>query len=111
MIAMTIIDKVGRKTLLLIGSLGMTIFLGLFSYLFRSGHTGSFWVLGLLIGFIAFFAASQGAVIWVLLSEMFPNNIRARGASIGSFSHWFFNALLFLPFSGHRRYIWSKHDL
>ncbi len=94
MIAMTIIDKVGRKTLLLIGSLGMTIFLGLFSYLFRSGHTGSFWVLGLLIGFIAFFAASQGAVIWVLLSEMFPNNIRARGASIGSFSHWFFNALL-----------------
>jgi len=51
-------------------------------------------LVGLLIGFIAFFAASQGAVIWVLLSEMFPNNIRARGSSIGSFSHWFFNALL-----------------
>jgi sugar porter (SP) family MFS transporter len=94
LIAMSIIDKVGRKTLLLVGSIGMTIFLGLFAYLFKSGNTGGFWILGLLIGFIAFFAASQGAVIWVLLSEMFPNNIRARGSSIGSFSHWFFNALL-----------------
>jgi MFS family permease len=46
------------------------------------------------MGFIAFFAASQGAVIWVILSEMFPNNIRARGTSIGSFSHWVFNALI-----------------
>jgi sugar porter (SP) family MFS transporter len=94
LIAMSIIDKVGRKTLLLVGSIGMTIFLGLFALLFKSGNTGGFWILGLLIGFIAFFAASQGAVIWVLLSEMFPNNIRARGSSIGSFSHWFFNALL-----------------
>jgi len=94
LIAMSIIDKVGRKTLLLVGSIGMTIFLGLFAFLFKSGNTGGFWILGLLIGFIAFFAASQGAVIWVLLSEMFPNNIRARGSSIGSFSHWFFNALL-----------------
>lgn len=94
LIAMSIIDKVGRKTLLLVGSIGMTIFLGLFAFLFKSGNTSGFWILGMLIGFIAFFAASQGAVIWVLLSEMFPNNIRARGSSIGSFSHWFFNALL-----------------
>ncbi|MCX6250026.1 MAG: sugar porter family MFS transporter [Bacteroidetes bacterium] len=93
-IAMSIIDKIGRKTLLLIGSLGMTFFLGLFAYLFKTGNGGEFLLLGLLIGFIAFFAASQGAVIWVLLSEMFPNNIRARGTSLGSFSHWFFNALL-----------------
>jgi MFS family permease len=46
-----------------------------------------------LIGFVAFFAASQGAVIWVLFSEMFPNNIRSRGVAIGTFSHWFFNGL------------------
>ncbi len=94
LIAMTIIDKVGRKALLLFGSIGMTVFLGLFAFLFLSGSIAGFWILTLLIGFIAFFAASQGAVIWVLLSEMFPNNIRARGSSVGSFSHWFFNALL-----------------
>jgi len=94
LIAMSIIDRVGRKALLLTGSLGMTVFLGIFAYTFLSGHTGGFLLLVLLIGFIGFFAASQGAVIWVLLSEMFPNNIRARGSAIGSFSHWFFNALL-----------------
>jgi len=93
-VAMTIIDKVGRKTLLLTGSIGMTLFLAIFAVAFLSGHTGGFLLLALLVGFIGFFAASQGAVIWVLLSEMFPNNIRARGSAIGSFSHWFFNALL-----------------
>lgn len=94
LIAMTIIDKVGRKKLLLFGSLGMTFFLAIFAGLFLSGSTGGMWILMLLIGFIGCFAMSQGAVIWVLLSEMFPNNIRARGSSAGSFSHWFFNALL-----------------
>jgi len=94
LVAMTIIDRVGRKNLLLTGSIGMTIFLTVFAVAFLSGHTGGFLLLVLLIGFIGFFAASQGAVIWVLLSEMFPNNIRARGSAIGSFSHWFFNALL-----------------
>ncbi|MGE5425363.1 MAG: sugar porter family MFS transporter [Syntrophothermus sp.] len=94
LIAMTIIDKVGRKKLLLFGSLGMTVFLSLFAALFLSGSTGGVYILLLLIGFIGCFAMSQGAVIWVLLSEMFPNNIRARGSSVGSFSHWFFNALL-----------------
>jgi sugar porter (SP) family MFS transporter len=93
-VAMTIIDKVGRKKLLLTGAIGMAIFLGLFSYAFISGNIGGYLLLVMLIGFIGFFAASQGAVIWVLLSEMFPNNIRARGSAIGSFSHWFFNALL-----------------
>jgi SP family arabinose:H+ symporter-like MFS transporter len=48
----------------------------------------------LLIGFIAFFAFSQGAVIWVYLSEVFPNRVRAKGQSLGSFSHWFMNALI-----------------
>ncbi|HXJ12521.1 MAG TPA: MFS transporter, partial [Candidatus Limnocylindrales bacterium] len=47
-----------------------------------------------LIGYIAFFAFSQGAVIWVFISEVFPNRVRAKGQSLGSFSHWFMNALI-----------------
>ncbi len=93
-VAMTIIDRVGRKKLLLSGALGMAVFLGLFSFISITKINGGYLSLIMLIGFIGFFAASQGAVIWVLLSEMFPNNIRARGSAIGSFSHWFFNALL-----------------
>jgi sugar porter (SP) family MFS transporter len=94
LVAMTIIDRVGRKTLLLAGAIGMTIFLGFFSYAYISGFRQGYMLLVMLIGFIAFFAASQGAVIWVLLAEMFPNSVRARGSAIGSFSHWFFNAVL-----------------
>ncbi len=97
-LAMTIIDRFGRKFLLYVGATGMSVFLGLFSWAYISDNTGGFILLAMLIGFIAFFAFSQGAVIWVILSEMFPNKIRSRGAAIGSFSHWIFNfgiALLF----------------
>lgn len=94
LVAMKLIDKVGRKRLLLIGSLGMSFFLAVFSWAFFNEHFSGSILLIVLIGFISFFASSQGAVIWVLLAEMFPNNIRARGTSIGSFSHWFFNALM-----------------
>lgn len=97
-IAMSIIDRFGRKFLLYVGSVGMSVFLGLFSWAFITDNKSGYILLTLLIGYIAFFAFSQGAVIWVILSEMFPNNIRARGTAIGSFSHWFFNfgiALLF----------------
>lgn len=92
LIAMQLIDKIGRKVLLLIGSIGMAVFLGVFSFFFLTG-TMNFVLVVCLIGFVAFFAASQGAVIWVLFSEMFPNNIRSRGVAIGTFSHWFFNGL------------------
>ncbi|WP_117879614.1 sugar porter family MFS transporter [Aureibaculum luteum] len=92
LIAMQLIDKIGRKILLLIGSIGMALFLGIFSFFFLTG-TMNFVLVICLIGFVAFFAASQGAVIWVLFSEMFPNNIRSRGVAIGTFSHWFFNGL------------------
>lgn len=94
LIAMTLIDKLGRKFLLMMGSVGMAIFLGLFSYSYINGSFAGYGILICVVGFIAFFAASQGAVIWVILSEMFPNVIRARGSSIGSFSHWVFNALI-----------------
>ncbi len=95
-LAMFFIDRIGRKKLLLIGSIGMSIFLACFAYIFFYDIKG-FLPLVLMISFVACFAFSQGAVIWVLLSEMFPNNIRARGSSIGSFSHWtFYTLLLFL---------------
>lgn len=92
-VGMSLIDKLGRKFLLYLGGLGMPVFLGLFSWAYITGHTHGYILLISLLGFIAFFAASQGTVIWVMLSEMFPNNIRARGSAIGSFSHWFFNSL------------------
>jgi sugar porter (SP) family MFS transporter len=93
-IAMAIIDKVGRKKLLLLGQLGMVTVLGLFGYGLISGNITGYWLVALLVSYIAFFAASQGVVVWVLLSEMFPNVIRARGASIGSFANWVVSALL-----------------
>lgn len=97
-IAMSIIDRFGRKFLLYVGAIGMSVFLGLFSWAFITDTKSGFILLSLLIGYIAFFAFSQGAVIWVILSEMFPNSVRAKGTAIGSFSHWIFNfgiALLF----------------
>jgi MFS family permease len=90
---MSLIDKLGRKFLLIMGAGGMPVFLGLFAFAFLKENFAGYWALIYLIGFVAFFAMSQGLVIWVILAEMFPNNIRARASAIGSFSHWFFNAL------------------
>jgi MFS transporter, SP family, arabinose:H+ symporter len=90
---MSVIDKIGRKTLLLVGSVGTALCLGGVSIIFFTGQHQSF-LLWLLIGYIAFFAFSQGAVIWVYIAEVFPNSVRAKGQSLGSFSHWFMNALI-----------------
>lgn len=92
-LAMSVIDKIGRKILLLAGAVGMAACLGGVSAIFFTGLHQDFLV-WLLIGFIACFAFSQGAVIWVYLAEVFPNNVRAKGQSLGSFSHWFMNALI-----------------
>ena len=94
LIAMSVIDKLGRKKILLAGQIGMFIVLGLFGYGLLSGNIGGYWLVALLVVYIAFFAASQGAVVWVLLSEMFPNVIRARGASVGSLANWIVSASL-----------------
>lgn len=96
-LAMAFIDRVGRKIMLLIGSVGMSIFLGAFSYIFLF-NIGGFMPLVFMISFVACFAFSQGAVVWVLFAEMFPNNIRSRGVAIGSFSHWVFYAMLLFLF-------------
>src|ERR1700730_17125479 len=93
MIAMSVIDKIGRKTLLLVGSIGTAVCLAGVSAIFFA-HSHENLLVWLLVGYIAFFAFSQGAVIWVYLSEVFPNTVRAKGQSLGSFSHWFMNALI-----------------
>jgi MFS transporter, SP family, arabinose:H+ symporter len=93
MIAMSVIDRLGRKKLLLIGSVGTAACLaGVAAIFFAHRHENL--LVWLLIGFIASFAFSQGAVIWVYLAEVFPNVVRAKGQSLGSFSHWFMNALI-----------------
>jgi SP family arabinose:H+ symporter-like MFS transporter len=97
MIAMSVIDRIGRKTLLLIGSVGTAISLSGAAYIFFVNQHQNLLV-WLFIGFIAFFAFSQGAVIWVYIGEVFPNQVRAKGQSLGSFSHWFMNGLVSLTF-------------
>jgi sugar porter (SP) family MFS transporter len=93
MIAMSVIDRIGRKVLLLVGSVGTAACLaGVAAVFFMKQHESL--LLWLLVGYIAFFAFSQGAVIWVYISEVFPNRVRAKGQSLGSFSHWFMNALI-----------------
>ena len=93
MIAMSVIDKLGRKRLLLIGAVGTAACLAGVSTVFAM-HKHEDILVWLLIGYIAFFAFSQGAVIWVYLSEVFPNVVRAKGQSLGSFTHWIMNALI-----------------
>jgi len=91
MMAMTIIDRVGRRTLLLIGSVGCTIALAGAAFIFLSNAHENLLVWCLVL-FIASFAFSQGAVIWVYISEVFPNRVRGNGQSLGSFTHWIMNA-------------------
>lgn len=92
LIGMSIIDKYGRKKLLLSGAVGMFIFLVLTAFGLKGG--ASEFLLFYIIGFIASFALSQGAVIWVFISEIFPNAVRAQGTSLGSTTHWVMAALI-----------------
>jgi sugar porter (SP) family MFS transporter len=96
-LGMAIIDRVGRKPLLLVGALGTAVALASVATIYSTGQ-GQAWLLPALIGFILFFAISQGAVIWVYLSEIFPTAVRARGQSLGSATHWGMNALIAFGF-------------
>lgn len=93
-LGLVIIDKVGRKKLLIAGSIGMCICLLLVARIFYIQQFNGHQLLYLLIGYIMFFAFSTGAVIWVLISEVFPGSVRGEGQSLGSFTHWFFAALI-----------------
>lgn len=92
-LAMSVIDRFGRKKLLLTGAVGTAFCLAGVAWIFASGRHAEFLV-WLLAGFIAFFGFSQGAVIWVYLSEVFPNLVRAKGQSLGSATHWIMNAII-----------------
>ncbi len=93
LIGLTLIDKYGRKILMQVGSYGLIATLALVAISFFTGRVGLS-VPFYLFGFIAFFAFSQGAVIWVFISEIFPNEVRAHGQALGSFTHWFMAALI-----------------
>ena len=97
LLGMSVIDKLGRKTLLLIGSVGTAACLfGVSWVFFTNSHQSD--LLWFLVAYIAFFAISQGAVIWVYIGEVFPNRVRAKGQSVGSSSHWIMNAIIAYTF-------------
>ncbi|MEO6924445.1 MAG: sugar porter family MFS transporter, partial [Bryocella sp.] len=97
LVGMALIDKIGRKTLLLIGAVGTTICLTAVAVIFTTNehHELLVWAL---IGYISFFAISQGAVIWVYISEVFPTRVRNKGQSLGAGTHWVLNATVSLIF-------------
>lgn len=95
-VGLWLIDRLGRRTLLYIGSFGYILSLGLCAWAF---HTENFGIVPICIfSFIAAHAVGQGAVIWVFISEIFPNQYRAAGQTLGSFTHWFFAAAITLAF-------------
>ena len=86
--ALTLIDKFGRRKLMLIGTIGLIASLGIVAYLFSAKESNPMAIVFLLLAYIAFFAMSQGACIWVFISEIFPNSVRAKGQTLGSLTHW-----------------------
>ncbi|MDW7695844.1 sugar porter family MFS transporter [Flammeovirgaceae bacterium SG7u.111] len=97
LIGLNLIDRYGRKKLMYVGSVGLIVTLALVAHAFYT-QTFGIAVPIYLFAFIAFFAFSQGAVIWVFISEIFPNQVRAKGQSLGSFTHWFFAAIIAFSF-------------
>jgi len=93
MAGLALIDRFGRRTLMLIGSVGYLVSLSATAYSYYSGAGGTLLLAGLIV-FIAAHAFGQGAVIWVFLSEIFPNRIRAKGTALGSTVHWIMAAII-----------------
>jgi MFS transporter, SP family, arabinose:H+ symporter len=91
--ALAVIDRFGRKSLLQVGSIGLIVSLAATAHIELSGLHRD-WLLWMLMLFIASFAFSQGAVIWVYIAEIFPTEVRARGQSLGASTHWFMDALI-----------------
>jgi sugar porter (SP) family MFS transporter len=93
LLGMSLIDKLGRKTLMLFGSVGTALCLsGVAAIFYTQQHRD--YLVWLLVGYIFFFAISQGAVIWVYISEVFPTRVRSKGQSLGSGAHWVMNAVI-----------------
>jgi MFS transporter, SP family, arabinose:H+ symporter len=98
LVAIKFIDKIGRKTLMTIGSAGLIITLALVAGAFYSRTFSGWSVTVYLFFYIAFFALSQGSVIWVFISEIFPNPVRAKGQTLGSTTHWIMASLIAFSF-------------
>jgi MFS transporter, SP family, arabinose:H+ symporter len=96
-LGMALIDRVGRKLLLMVGAVGTAICLAIVSAIFFT-HKHQAMLVWALVAYIAFFAISLGAVIWVYISEIFPTRVRSKGQSLGSGTHWIMNALLSFAF-------------
>jgi len=96
--AINVIDRFGRRKLMLVGSVGLIASLSLVSWAFFSGNTEGLAVTVYLTLFIAFFAFSQGAVLWVFIAEIFPNEVRAKGQTLGSLTHWAMAAVITFSF-------------
>jgi sugar porter (SP) family MFS transporter len=103
LIGMSLIDKIGRVKLLLIGAVGTCICLFGVAVVYSRTDINA-WLLPLLVTYIFFFAISQGTVIWVYLSEIFPTNVRGKGQSLGSSTHWVMNAIIAAAFPVVARY-------
>ncbi len=97
-LAMRVIDKMGRKKLMLIGAAGMTICYIVIGYLFQTGRTGDWMLLTFIILTPAFFAFGLGPTVWVVLSEIFPNKIRGAAMSVATFALWVASYILTLTF-------------
>ena len=107
MAALSVIDKIGRRKLMIVGSIGYLISLGFLAglmFFYEKARDGKFTTTSavlVLIGLMLFIAAhafGQGSVIWVFISEIFPNRIRGRGQSLGSLTHWVFAAITSFAF-------------
>jgi sugar porter (SP) family MFS transporter len=98
LLAINFIDRFGRRNLMLVGSVGLIVTLGLVAKAFYFQEFGTFSVPIYLFVYIAFFAFSQGAVLWVFVSEIFPNQVRASGQALGSFTHWIMAAAIAFTF-------------
>ncbi len=99
LLAMALIDRFGRRRLMLVGSIGYIVSLTATAWAFYRYGTdfdefGGRLVLASILAFIGAHAFGQGAVIWVFISEIFPNRVRARGQALGSFTHWFMAAVI-----------------
>jgi sugar porter (SP) family MFS transporter len=94
LLGLSVIDRFGRRPLLMVGGLGAAVTLALTAAGFYAPDSAGPLVLAGLLGFIAFHAIGQGAVIWVFISEIFPNRVRGTGQALGSFTHWFMAAAI-----------------
>ena len=109
LLGVNLIDRFGRRTLMLVGSVGLIATLGLVARAFYGQQFSGYTVPGLLFVYIAFFAFSQGAVIWVFISEIFPNAVRAQGQALGSSTHWVMATVIAFTFPWFAEHLGGGH--